>query len=111
MISTGFVFLVKISTLTSFYLLFIRKAHLSQILSATPALKILHWQWYYYSVLKDQFVNPIINLDQIVKAIVPVRNTLTELKLSAYQYTVDIVPNPLEIRGSLNAMLKFVNLK
>jgi hypothetical protein len=98
------------STLTSLYLTVIREAHLAHILSATTGLKTLHWQWYYPDTfIRDQFVMPIIDLDQIVKSMFHVRDTLTDLTISA-RCDSDGVP-PLTITGSLNAIVNFNALK
>ena len=100
------------STLTSLNLEYIREGHLSQILSATTGLKTLHWDWYYREDLANQFVTPIIDLDNIVESMSHVRDTLTDLVIKAgCDTTQGPEPGPLTIKGSMRAIVNFNMLK
>lgn len=98
-----------LSSLTSLHLYTIRESHLSHILSATPNLKTLFWEWYYYENLEDQFVTPIINLTRIVESLLPIQNTLTQLTISAHHR--EITPTTLTFEGSLSGIVDFEHLQ
>ncbi|KAE8140845.1 hypothetical protein BDV38DRAFT_289911 [Aspergillus pseudotamarii] len=69
--------------LLSLDLTMLREGHLGQVLSATPGLRKLRWDWYYRPDLEDRFVTDIIDLDQIAADISQVQETLTELTITA----------------------------
>ena len=75
------------SRLTSLDLTFIREGRLSQILSTTTRLKTLRWEGYYLDKIADPFVKPIIDLYLIIKTMSHVRDTLTDLAISAVCYS------------------------
>jgi hypothetical protein len=102
----------NLSTITSLTLETIREEHLSQLLSVTPRLKTLCWQFYYCEDHQHASCTSLIDLDKIGTALVHVRNTLKELAISAihdigtgYEF-----PN-LEIKGSLEALVDFAQLE
>lgn len=109
------------SKLTSLDLTIIREEHLGHILSATTCLKTLTWKWYYREPFRDQsrepiidrFGKPVIDLDQIFEAMAPVRDTLTELAISAAcdMSQASPEPPPLAIKGSLKGLVEFNALK
>ncbi|RAL06168.1 uncharacterized protein BO80DRAFT_489702 [Aspergillus ibericus CBS 121593] len=71
------------STLVSLDSTSIREAYLGEILSVTPNLETLRWAWYFDSGVEDQYTTPIVHLDQISTALSHVRDTLTDLIISA----------------------------
>lgn len=95
------------STLTLLDLTSVREAYLAELLSVTQNLKTLRWSWYYDFGLDDKFNTPIIDLGQIAAAIAHVRDTLTDLTISA---DCDIGGNDqhlpgLKTVGSLHAIV------
>ncbi|GAM37858.1 hypothetical protein TCE0_033r08133 [Talaromyces pinophilus] len=88
----------------------IREPFLGQLLSVISQLQYLHWRWYYFEDVYDkQFRTRIIDLTQITKSISYVRETLTELIISATAAN-DPEPPPLIIRGSMKGMRDFKKL-
>ncbi|KAH8690765.1 hypothetical protein BGW36DRAFT_389283 [Talaromyces proteolyticus] len=89
---------------------YLRDPFLGQVLSATDQLKSLHWKWHFYEeVYDEQFRMRIIDLTQITKSISYVRETLTELVISATNHD-DSDPLPLTIQGSMKGMSEFKKL-
>jgi hypothetical protein len=73
------------SSLTSLKLFHIREMHLDHILSRTPNLKSLAWEWYHDMFTEDGFMHhQVVDLNLIIPAISHVRDSLTELTISAY---------------------------
>ena len=99
------------SNIRSLDLHYIRNGHLGQILSVTPKLEKLEWEWYYCEDSLDELLNPIINLDTIMQDLAHVKNTLTDLVI---RESVDRDPPmwtgypPTSIQGSLEG---FANLE
>lgn len=95
------------STLTSLDLTSVREAYLAGLLSVTQNLGTLRWAWYYDFGVDDQFTTPIIDLDKIAAAIAHVRDTLTDLTISAdcaIGGNDQLLPG-LKTEGSLHAMV------
>lgn len=98
------------SKLRNLKLDYIREPFLGQLLSVTDQLQFLHWRWYYYEEVYDQqFCTRVIDLTQITHSISYVRETLTELVISATAQN-DPIPPPLIIRGSIRGMRDFTKL-
>ncbi|KAE8410470.1 hypothetical protein BDV36DRAFT_289569 [Aspergillus pseudocaelatus] len=81
-------------TLASFYLPSVQRiktlvdnpatfVHLSQVLSVTRGLRKLRWDWHYREDLENYFVRNVIDLDQIAVDLSHLRETLTDLTISA----------------------------
>lgn len=77
------------SNLTSLKLEDIREEHLGQILSVTRNLQKFSWDWYYRDDLDDEFVTSKIDHGRISKALSHVRETLSDLTISAAADTVN----------------------
>ncbi|KJK63938.1 F-box-like protein [Aspergillus parasiticus SU-1] len=73
----------KLSTLASLDLTMLREGHLGQVLSVTRGLRKLRWDWHYREDLEDYFVRNVIDLDQIAVDLSHLRETLTDLTISA----------------------------
>jgi hypothetical protein len=73
------------SMLTRLRLANIREGLLGHILAVTSNLQSLHWLWYYRKDLSrwTEFVRDVIDLDQIAKDLSHVKNTLSELVITA----------------------------
>ncbi len=100
--------------LTSLKVNAMREAHLGQLLSSTPSLRSLKWEWRFEKILEDQSHTPIINFDQLMPALAHVKGTLTELTILARclppapgQFNVAL---PVQIQGSAAAFAGFDQL-
>lgn len=100
------------STLRSLKLLSIREAFLGHLLLRTDQLEFLHWEWYHNPEFKDQVQTPVINLTQVTTAMSYIRDTLSELVVSALcnlgrdpEYPI------LSIQGSFRALREFDKLR
>ena len=92
----------------------IREGHLEKFLSTMRALKTLRWDWVYRSTLKDDVINiPVMNLDQIVADLSHVRDTLTDLTITAdiFISKSETESPTVEIKGSLEGIVDFDGLK
>lgn len=89
---------------------YIREPFLGQLLSITDQLQSLDWRWYYFpDVYDQQYHERILDLTQIIKSISYVRDTLTELVLSAMNEN-NPDPLPLTIQGSIKGLTGFQKL-
>lgn len=61
----------------------IRAAHLGKVLSVTPRLRSLRWDWYHGGVTTPFGNDGAVDLDQIAAGLSLVRETLTELVITA----------------------------
>ncbi len=84
----------------------IREAYLGQILAAVPRLRSLEWQWRCEINLEGQFNSPLVNLDQLMPALAQVKETLTELKITGYNFC----ETPARLQGSARALAGFDRL-
>lgn len=99
-------------SLRSLDLTMVREGNLGKILSATPKLKSLTWDWYYSPDLHDDFHTDIIDLDQLAADVTLVRETLTYLKISASTDVVEITRLPdTQIKGSFTLFPGLTRLK
>lgn len=91
----------------------IREDYLRELLSVTPNLETLRWHWYFDSGVEDRFVTQILDLDRLAAAISHVRDTLSELTLSAEVSIGGSDPfyPAVKLEGSLHAMAQFGGLK
>jgi hypothetical protein len=90
----------------------VREGNLGKILSATPKLKSLTWDWYYSPDLHDDFHSDIIDLDQLATDLNHVRETLTYLRISASTDVVDLVRLPdAHIKGPFTLFSRLTRLK
>ncbi|KAF6833210.1 F-box domain protein [Colletotrichum plurivorum] len=104
----------NLSNLTSLRLSMLRETSLKKVLSATPCLKSLRWEWYYGPSYSRLPWGQTINLDQVVSALVHVQDTLESLDITAwadYGTPSDIELDPLEIRGTLRPLASFPKLR
>lgn len=95
-------------TLRVLYLSYLREAHLGPLLAAAPRLHTLHWQWRFDpDVAVDASNSPTADLDLIMSALTPLRDTLTELRITAFcaYSTQAFIPLPLRVRGSMAPLL------
>ncbi|KAF2150284.1 hypothetical protein K461DRAFT_322762 [Myriangium duriaei CBS 260.36] len=95
------------STITSLDIKEIRESVLIDVLSVTPKLKSLRWEWM-YDVNHDHETHiPIIDLDKINTALSMVRSTLQRLTITAWCGLSGNEFAWLDIRGSLNGLHDF----
>ncbi|KAK4164717.1 hypothetical protein QBC43DRAFT_317364 [Cladorrhinum sp. PSN259] len=100
------------STLTTLKLTGIREAHLEHILSACKVLKSLSWEWNYTFGDSNAANTRVIDLDQITAALLPVRETLVDLKITAScSCNVDNEYPNLVTKGTMNDLKLFPKLK
>jgi hypothetical protein len=73
------------SMLTRLHLEYIREGLLGNIIAVTSNLQSLRWLWYYREDLRwrSEYVRDVIDLDQIAKDLSHVKNTLSELVITA----------------------------
>ncbi|KAK3294785.1 uncharacterized protein B0H64DRAFT_375534 [Chaetomium fimeti] len=90
----------------------IREAHLGQVLAAAPRLHTLHWNWRYDPDTEDQFNTPTVNLDLLLPALLPLRDTLTTLDIFAFSLFSPrpYIPFPLHVQGSMHPLSTFPHL-
>jgi hypothetical protein len=86
-------------------LMMLREGHLGGILSATPNLQSLDWEWLCRPDLRDAFVTNTIDFDQISKDLSQIRNTLTELSVTGKYSGCHTEPETprIHLNGSFNA--------
>jgi hypothetical protein len=103
------------STITSLDLDSIRETHLGRILSVTPGLKSLTWDWFHNSQSRNSSNTPLIDLDEVATALIHVRNTLKQLSITAdciFHTGWGTSEFPvLEIKGSLTPLVDFNQLE
>ncbi|OQD78002.1 hypothetical protein PENANT_c101G06084 [Penicillium antarcticum] len=99
--------------LTSLDLHMLRERHLGQVLSVTPRLQKLKWDWYYRSDLQDDSVTDIIDLDQIATGLSHVQETLTDLTITAGSngYKADLKEPELQFSESFKVFSGLCTLK
>ncbi|KAJ5758325.1 uncharacterized protein N7511_007019 [Penicillium nucicola] len=99
--------------LISLDLTMLRERHLGQVLSVTPRLQKLIWDWYYRPDLRDDSVTDIIDLDQIATGLSHVQETLTDLTITAGSngYKADIEEPELQFSGSFKVFSELYTLK
>lgn len=101
-----------LSTLTSLDLALIRETHLAHLLSLTPRLTTLRWQFFYCELSEHASNTSHINLDEVGNALSYVRNTLREFCISAYcSLGFYIEQPPLTIQESLTTLGDFNKLE
>jgi hypothetical protein len=100
-------------SLLSLDLTMIRERDLGKLLSVTPRLESLKWDWYYRPDLRDDSVTDVINLDQIAADLAHVRDTLTSLSITAGADVSQADPAPPELyfKGSYSTFSSLDNLK
>lgn len=100
-------------SLLSLDLTMIREGNLGKLLSVTPRLESLKWDWYYRQDLRDDSVTDVINLDQIAADLALVRDTLTSLSITAGADVSQADPAPPELyfKGPYSTFSGLNNLK
>ncbi|KAJ5455927.1 uncharacterized protein N7458_004191 [Penicillium daleae] len=91
------VFTPSAQSLLSLDLTMIREGNLGKLLSVTPKLESLKWDWYYRPDLRDDSVTDIINLDQLAADLALVRENLTSLSITAGADVSRAEPAPPEV--------------
>lgn len=89
-----------------------RAAHLGNVLSVAPNLKSLRWDWFHAGVTSPSGDDGVIDLDQIAAALSLVRESITELIITA-KCTLGankIFPEPTSI-GSMKILADFPRMK
>ncbi|CRG84875.1 hypothetical protein PISL3812_02055 [Talaromyces islandicus] len=88
----------------------IREPFLGQVLSTMDQLQSLDWRWYYEEdVYDERYYTRIVDLTEITQSLSHVRETLTELAISAmHQDPPD--PLPLFFQGSMKGISEFKKL-
>ncbi|CDM28929.1 F-box domain, cyclin-like [Penicillium roqueforti FM164] len=86
------------SKLISLDLTMLREGPLAQVLSTTPNLRKLKWDWYFRRDLQDEYVTDIIDLDQLAAGLSHVQNSLTDLTITAGTSNSDASLNFPEVR-------------
>ncbi|EAQ88029.1 hypothetical protein CHGG_04648 [Chaetomium globosum CBS 148.51] len=92
----------------------IREAHLAALLTATPHLHTLNWQWRFDpDITTDAANTPTVNLTQLLLALTPLHPTLTTLHIhaSCLYTTQPFIPFPLSIHGTMAALAHFAHLR
>jgi hypothetical protein len=99
--------------LRSLRLMMLREGHLGHILSATPNLQKLDWEWLYRPDLRDAFVTDTIDLDQISEDLSHIRDTLIELSVTGKYSGCHVEPETPRIyfNGSFNTFSNLNILK
>ncbi|TGO10618.1 hypothetical protein BTUL_0130g00070 [Botrytis tulipae] len=90
------------STVTVLDLDMVEAELLYQILSVTTRLKVLRWRWHRY-----ENSGTTIRYDLIMGALSLVRNTLTDLTISAENEVVNAYSSRIPVEGSLGALVNF----
>ncbi|KAJ5747751.1 uncharacterized protein N7511_009447 [Penicillium nucicola] len=88
------------SKLISLDLTMLREGHLGQVLSTTPKLRKLNWDWYFRRDLQDEYVTDIIDLDKIAADLSHVQNSLTDLTITAGSSLSESAPQYPKLRFS-----------
>lgn len=101
------------SRLTSLEVSMLREVYLGQLLSVTKGLSKLRWEWYYCPEIRSDTVNTILDLDKIIADFSYVKETLTDLTITAdcVGAQSDIEVPQLHMRGSFAAIANFDMLK
>lgn len=86
------------SKLVSLDLTMLREGPLAQVLSITPNLRKLKWDWYFRRDLQDEYVTDIIDLDQLAAGLSHVQNSLTDLTITAGTSLSESAPEYPEVR-------------
>ncbi|TGO38698.1 hypothetical protein BHYA_0069g00170 [Botrytis hyacinthi] len=94
------------STVTVLDLDMVKAEMLYDILGVTSRLKILRWRWHHYGNS-----GTTIRYDVIMGALSLVRNTLTDLTISAENEVVNAYSSRIQVVGSLGALANFNLLK
>ncbi|TGO21442.1 hypothetical protein BPAE_0219g00030 [Botrytis paeoniae] len=94
------------STITSLDLDLVKAGMLYHILSVTTKLKTLRWRWHHYGNC-----GTTIQYDVIIGALSLVRNTLTDLTISAENEVVNADSSWIGVTGSLDGLVNFKILK
>ena len=99
--------------LTTLDLTMLRERHLGQVLSVTPRLQKLEWDWHYRWDLEDDSVTDIIDLDQIAAGLSHVKENLTDLTITAgsERYKADLEDPDVQFSGSFKVFSGLENLK
>lgn len=103
-----------LSNLTSLSLWMLRESSLGKILSATPCLKSLRWEWHYGTSYSSLPWGQTIDLDHVASALDHVRDTLESLHIKAwadYGAPSNIELDPLEIQGTLRPVATFPKVR
>jgi hypothetical protein len=100
-------------SLTTLDLTMLRERHLGQVLSVTPRLQKLEWDWNYRWDLADDSVTDIIDLNQIAMGLSHVKETLTDLTITAgsERYKAELEDPEVQFSGSFNVFGGLDNLK
>ncbi|OIW23016.1 hypothetical protein CONLIGDRAFT_146120 [Coniochaeta ligniaria NRRL 30616] len=101
------------STLRSLELISTREPQLWHILAATTGLQSLKWAWNHDKDTEDSVIKPVVDLDEIVRVLTPVKHTLTRLEIEAF---TDLGAPPIQeprlnFKGSLRSLREFIKLK
>jgi hypothetical protein len=101
-----------LSHLTSLSLSFVHVEFLAQILERTTNLKKLNWEWKYIPDI-DALNTDTIDLGRFVEAVKPCQDTLEDLTINCINTPGlhDIERRYIEVRGSLNGLNSFANIK
>ncbi|KAK4238594.1 hypothetical protein C8A03DRAFT_33347, partial [Achaetomium macrosporum] len=99
--------------LASLRLAHIRESHLGPLLSIAPRLRSLHWEWRFDPDAEDQFNTPVVDLDLLMPALAHLRDTLTELSITAICSFANEapMPPPLRVQGSTKSLAGFNQFK
>ncbi|KAH6631858.1 hypothetical protein F5144DRAFT_629804 [Chaetomium tenue] len=101
-------------TLRTLSLYHLREAHLAALLTATPHLHTLNWQWRFDpDITTDPANTPTVNLHQLLPALTPLHSTLTALHIhaSCLYTTQPFIPFPLSIHGTMAPLTHLANLR
>jgi hypothetical protein len=98
--------------LTSLRLGHLREPYLGPLLSIAPRLRSLHWEWGFEVDAEDHANTPVVDLDLLMPALAPLKDTLTELSIVAQCFhSYDDPAFPLRVQGSAKSLAGFHQLK
>ncbi|CAG8265455.1 unnamed protein product [Penicillium salamii] len=99
--------------LTTLDLTSLREKYLGQLLSVTPRLQKLEWDWNYRWDLTDDAVTDVIDLDRIAAALSHVKETLTDFTITAgaERYKAELEDPKVQFSGSFRVFSGLDNLK
>ncbi|KAK7978043.1 hypothetical protein PG996_004088 [Apiospora saccharicola] len=104
----------NITNLSSLKLQHVREPALKCILSATPNLRVLDWEFMHSerqttTQASEHLLNPALaDLDMIVDALTPVRATLVDLTIRAsIIHSASLYEPVVQVRGSLAGLVEF----
>ncbi|PSK41772.1 Vacuolar protein sorting-associated protein 33A [Elsinoe australis] len=101
----------KQSSITCLDLSYIRERPLEELLSFTPFVRKLRWNWLHDDFSDNPFDTSVVDLDQIIATLGRVRNTLEDLTIEGLCLCHGTVVPFIDVRASLKGLRQFHHLK